>query len=169
MICTSKALGGGLPISAVIAREEILSEWGPAAHVSTQAGNVIACAAGNYVIDVVSSQEFLNQVNDIGSYFYNGLKDLQKKHPIIGYIDNMGIYTGIELVKDRKTKEPAIEETVFVRDYAVKNGLLFEKGGYYHNRLQCIPALNITKPILDNVLEKFDRIFKDTEKKFVIK
>ena len=169
MICTSKALGGGLPISAVIAREEILSEWGPAAHVSTQAGNAIACAAGNYVIDVVSSPEFLKQVNNIGSYFYNGLKDLQKKHPIIGYIDNMGIYTGIELVKDRQTKEPAIEETVFVRDHAVENGLLFEKGGYYHNRLQCIPSLNISKAVLNTVLEKFDKIFGDVEKKFAIK
>jgi 4-aminobutyrate aminotransferase-like enzyme len=169
MICTSKALGGGLPIGAVIAREEILTEWGPAAHVSTQAGNVIACAAGNYVIDVVSSKEFLVQVNDIGSYFYNGLKDLQKRHPIIGYIDNMGIYTGIELVKDRKTKEPAIAETAYVRDTAVREGVLFEKGGYYHNRLQCIPALNILKTMLDKVLDKFDKIFSETEKKFGIK
>jgi len=169
MICTSKALGGGLPIAAVIAREEILSEWGPAAHVSTQAGNVIACAAGNYVMDVVSSPEFLKKVNEVGSYFANGLRDLQKKHPIIGYIDNMGIYTGIELVKDLKTKEPAIAETVFVRDQAVESGLLFEKGGYYHNRLQCIPALNISKSMLDEIIVKFDKIFGDTEKKFGIK
>jgi 4-aminobutyrate aminotransferase-like enzyme len=169
MICTSKALGGGLPISAVIAREEILSEWGPAAHVSTQAGNVIACAAGNYVIDVVSSKAFLDKVNEIGSYFSNGLKEIQKKHPIIGYIDNMGVYTGIELVRDRITKEPAIEETVFVRDSAVASGVLFEKGGYYHNRLQCIPSLNISKPVLDSVLEKFDNIFGAAEKKFGIK
>jgi len=97
------------------------------------------------------------------------LKDLQKKHPIIGYIDNMGIYTGVELVRDRKTKEPAVEETVFVREHSVKNGLMFEKGGYYHNRLQCIPSLNITKEVLDKILEKFDKIFSDTEKKFSIK
>jgi len=169
MICTSKAIGGGLPLSAVIARAEILSEWGPGAHVSTQAGNVVACAAGNYVIDVVSSPEFLNRVNGVGSYFYNGLKNLQKKHPIIGYIDNMGIYTGIELVKDRKTKEPAIKEATFVRDTSVKEGLLFEKGGYYHNRLQCIPSLNISKNMLDDVLDKSDKIFGETEKKFGIK
>lgn len=169
MICTSKALGGGLPISAVIAREEILSEWGPAAHVSTQAGNVLACAAGNYVIDLVSSDNFLNRVNEVGGYFYEGLKELQKKHPIIGYIDNIGIYTGIELVRDRKTKEPAVEETTFVRDYSVENGLMFEKGGYYHNRLQCIPALNISKTTLDEIIKKFDMIFGEAEKKFSIK
>jgi 4-aminobutyrate aminotransferase-like enzyme len=169
MICTSKALGGGLPISAVIARSEILSEWGPTAHVSTQAGNVVACAAGNYVIDLVSSQKFLKQVNHVGSYFYEGLKELQKKHQIVGYIDNMGIYTGIELVNNRKTKEPAIEAATFIRDSAVEKGLLFEKGGYYHNRLQCIPALNISESILDEVLEKFDNLFWEAEKKFGIK
>jgi len=168
MILTSKALGGGLPISAVIAREEILSEWGPGSHVSTQAGNVLACAAGNYVLDVVSSEEFLGQVNKIGSYFKKGLESLQEKHNIIGYIDNMGIYTGIELVKDRKTKEPAIEATTFIRDMAVSEGMLFEKGGYYHNRLQCIPPLNVDESFIDSVIDKFDKIFSEAEKKFNI-
>ena len=95
MIATSKALGGGLPISAVIAKSDILTEWGPGAHVSTQAGNVLACAAGNYVLDVVSSEEFLKKVNEVGSYFLDGLKDLEKRHQIIGHIDNKGIYTAI--------------------------------------------------------------------------
>lgn len=168
MICTSKALGGGMPISAVIARSEILSEWGPSAHISTQAGNVLACAAGNYVVDVTSSPDFLGKVNEIGGYFCQGIKDIQKKHPIIGWIDNMGLYTGIELVKDRTTKEPAVEATAFVRDLAVEKGILFEKGGYFHNRLQCIPALNITKDTMDKAFILFDQIFTEAEKKFNI-
>jgi 4-aminobutyrate aminotransferase-like enzyme len=168
MICTSKALGGGLPISAVIAKSEILSEWGPSAHISTQAGNVLACAAGNYVVDMTSSPAFLDKVNEIGAYFVQGLKDLQKKHPVIGWIDNMGIYTGIELVKDRVTKEPAVEASAFVRDLAVEKGLLFEKGGYFHNRLQCIPSLNISRDVLDRAFKIFDEIFGETEKKYNI-
>jgi len=168
MILTSKALGGGLPISAVIAKEEILKEWGPGSHVSTQAGNVLACAAGNYVLDVVSSQDFLDKVNKIGSYFRDGLEKLQTKHNIIGHIDNKGIYTGIELVKDRKTKEPAAEAATFVRNMSVAEGMLFEKGGYYHNRLQCIPPINVDESFIDSVIDKFDKIFGEAEKKYGI-
>ncbi|MEA4849499.1 MAG: aspartate aminotransferase family protein [Clostridiaceae bacterium] len=168
MIVTSKALGGGLPISVVIAKEEILMEWGPGAHVSTQAGNVLACTAGNYVLDVVSKPEFLAKVNDVGTYFKEGWLDLQKRHPLIGYIDNLGLYTGIEFVKDLKTKEPAPEATTYIRDAAVREGMVFEKGGYYHNRVQLIPALNIPKDVLNNAFVKFDKIIGEAEKKFGI-
>ena len=167
MICTSKALGGGVPISAVIAREEILMEWAPGAHVSTQAGNVLACAAGNYVLDTVSNPEFLAKVNEAGAYFKAGFVDLQNRHPIIGYIDNMGLYTGIELVKDRKTKEPAAQAAAYIRDAAIRDGMLFEKGGYYHNRMQLIPALNVKKEIMDEVFKRFDKIFGEAEKMFL--
>ncbi|MBD3308061.1 aminotransferase class III-fold pyridoxal phosphate-dependent enzyme [candidate division KSB3 bacterium] len=168
MFTTSKALGGGLPLAAVVAKSEILTEWGPGAHVSTQAGNVLACAAGNYVLDVVSSEDFLKNVNDTGAYFMDGLRELEKKHPLIGHIDNRGIYTGVELVKDRKTKEPAIEASTFIRDRAVEEGLLYEKGGYYHNRMQLIPPLNIARSELDDVIGVFDKIFGEAEKKYDI-
>lgn len=168
MICSSKALGGGLPLAAVIAKSEILTEWGPGAHVSTQAGNVLACAAGNYVLDVVSSEEFLKKVNETGAYFLDGLRELEKKHKIIGHIDNKGIYTGVELVNDRETKEPAVEASTYVRDRSVEEGLLYEKGGYYHNRLQLIPPLNIARSELDEVINIFDKIFGEAEEKFNI-
>jgi 4-aminobutyrate aminotransferase len=169
MIVTSKALGGGLPISAVIAKEEILTEWGPGAHVSTQAGNVLACAAGNYVLDVITDEGFLKKVNASGAYFMDRLRDLQDKHTLLGWIDNRGLYTGLELVRDRETKEPAVKEAIFVRDRSVAEGLLFEKGGYYHNRLQLIPPLNIDKTELDRVIDIFDKVFGEAEKKFGIK
>jgi|AGTN01.2.fsa_nt_gi 4-aminobutyrate aminotransferase and related aminotransferases len=167
MIVTSKALGGGAPIAAVIAKEAILMEWAPGAHVSTQAGNVLACAAGNYVVDVVSSPEFMDSVNKLGSYFREGWKDLQKRHPIVGWIDNIGIYTGIELVKDPKTKEPAREATAYVRNAAVRDGMVFESGGYFKNRLQLIPALNMSKSVMDEAFVKFDKILGEAEKLYL--
>ncbi len=136
--------------------------------MSTQAGNVLACAAGNYVLDVVSSESFLKQVNESGSYFAEGLRQLQKKHPLVGYIDNCGMYTGVELVKDRGSKEPAGDAATFVRDMCVKEGLLFEKGGYYHNRMQLIPPLNIEKKDLDRALGLLDRVFAAAGKQFSI-
>ncbi len=168
MIVSSKALGGGLPIAAVIAKAEILEAWGPGAHVSTQAGNVLACAAGNYVLDVVTNESFLAEVNEKGKYFMEGLRGLEKKHPIIGCIDNDGLYTGVELVKDRKTKEPAVQESTYVRDRCVAEGLLYEKGGYYHSRMQLIPPLTVAKKELDQVIDVLDKVFGETEKKFGI-
>jgi 4-aminobutyrate aminotransferase-like enzyme len=169
VIITSKSLGGGAPISAVVARSEILTEWGPGAHVSTQAGNVLACAAGNHVLDVVSSEDFLRKVNETGAYFYRGLQDLEQKHGIIGHVNCRGIYTGLELVKDRKTKEPAAEASTFIRDRLLEKGVLYERGGYYHNRMQFIPPLNIGKAVIDRVLEIFDGVFLKAEKAFGVR
>jgi len=168
IIVTSKALGGGIPISAIIAKADILTEWGPGAHVSTQAGNVLACAVANYVLDVISSEKFLQQVNDTGGYFYERLIDLQSRHKIVGHIDNKGLYTGIELVIDRKTKEPAVKPAKFVRDRSVEEGLLYELGGYYYNRMQLIPPLTIEKGELDRVIVVLDKIFGEAERKFGI-
>jgi 4-aminobutyrate aminotransferase-like enzyme len=167
MIVTSKALGGGVPISAVIGRSEIFTQWGPGANVSTQAGNVLACAAGNYVLDTVSSKEFLTQVNEVGSYFNGSLQDLQTHHPIIGHINSRGIYTGLELVCDRKTKKPAVEASIFIRDRLLEEGVLYEKGGYYHNRMQFIPPLTIGKETIDRVINLLDRVFGEAEGRFL--
>jgi 4-aminobutyrate aminotransferase len=169
MFVSSKALGGGIPISAVVAKGEILAEWGPVAHVSTMAGNVLACAAGNYVLDVISSKDFLKQVNETGAYLMEGLRDLEKRHSIIGNINNKGIFTGIELVNDRKTKEPAVQATTEFRDRALAEGVVFEKGGYYQNRIQLIPSLNVGRSEIDKLVAIFDRTFAEVEKKAGIK
>jgi 4-aminobutyrate aminotransferase-like enzyme len=169
MFVTSKALGGGIPIAAVVAKEDILKEWGPGAHVSTQAGNVLACAAGNYVLNTISTTDFLKKVNETGAYFMDGLRQVEKDHKLVGHIDNKGIYTGLELVMDRKTKEPAAKATTYVRDRGVEEGILFEKGGYFHNRMQLIPPLNIERSELDRVVKLLDKIFGEAEKKFGVK
>jgi 4-aminobutyrate aminotransferase-like enzyme len=166
MFVSSKALGGGVPIAAVVAKEDILKEWGPGAHVSTQAGNVLACAAGNYVLETISKEAFLKKVNETGAYFMDGIRELEKKHKIIGHVDNKGVYTGLELVMNRKTKEPAAKATTYVRDRGVEEGMLFEKGGYYYNRMQLIPPLNIARSELDRVIAILDKIFGEAEKKF---
>lgn len=169
MFVVSKALGGGLPISAVIAKSEIFTEWGPGAHVSTQAGNVLACAAGNYVMDVVTDPDFLSEVNKLGDRFYDGWKALADKHPCIGYIDHMGLYLAVEYVMDRETKEPAAELATYVREEGIAQGLAFEKGGYWHNRTQMIPALNMPDDIMDEAFRRFDIVLTKAEKKFGIK
>jgi len=166
MVVTSKALGGGIPLSAVVSRADLLEAWGPGAHVSTQAGNVLACAAGNKVLDTLTSPGFLDGVVERGDYFVQGLRELQDRHALIGHIDARGIYIGIELVKDRETREPAPDEATFILRECVKEGMVFEKGGYYHNRFQLIPPLTIRKDTIDRALGIFDRAFAAASKQF---
>ena len=168
MFTTSKTLGGGVPLSAVIAKAEILEAWGTGAHISTAAANVLACAAGSYIMDQVSSEPFLRRVNEAGTHLMAGLRSLEERHPIIGYIDNKGLYTGVELVTDRETKEPATDAAGYVRDRCVAAGLLFERGGYFSNRLQLIPALTISDAEIDRAITIFDKVFGEAEKEFGI-
>ncbi len=164
MLLTAKAIGGGIPLSVVVAKAEILEAWGPGAHVSTQAGNVLACAAGNKVLDVVTREDFLQEVRKRGDYFVQGLRELQQRHPLIGHINAKGIYIGLELVCDLETREPAPEEAAFILNECVKEGMVFEKGGYFHNRFQLIPPLTIRKNTIDRALEIFDHAFTVAEK-----
>lgn len=166
ILLTSKALGGGLPLSAVVANSSILKSWGPGAHVSTQAGNVLACAAANKVLDIINNNEFLRSVREKGNYFANKLKRLQDEYALIGDIDHRGLFIGIELIKDKKTKEPAIDEAEYVLQKSVEEGLLFEKGGYFYNRLQLIPPLTIKMETIDRVINIFDKIFGYVEQNF---
>lgn len=168
MFISSKSLGGGLPLAAVVAKSEILTEWGPGAHVSTQAGNVIACAAGNYVIDTIGSEGFLKKVKETGTYFADALKEFEKNHKILGHYNIKGLYAGVELVKDRKTKEPATDASSYVRERCLEEGLVYEHGGYYHNRMQLIPPLTIEKKELERAVKIFDKVFGEAEKKFGI-
>ncbi|MGM8365946.1 aspartate aminotransferase family protein [Virgibacillus sp. W0181] len=165
MLLTSKALGGGLPLSAAVARADILEAWGPGAHVSTQAGNVIACAAGNKILDQVSDEAFLKSVKEKGDYFANGLRELQRKYPIIGQIDARGLYIGLEFVKDQKTKEPADEEAQQILEACLEEGIIFEKGGFFHNRFQLIPPLTISYETIDEVIARFDKILSKVNTK----
>jgi len=166
MLVTSKALGGGIPLSAVVARADCLEAWGPGAHVSTQAGNVLACAAGNKVLEKLTEPGFLEGVTKRGERLIAGWRELQTRHPMIGHIDGRGIYVGIELVKDQETREPAADEATFILRECVREGLIFEKGGYFHNRFQLIPPLTIRDESIDRVLEIFDAALGRAETEF---
>lgn len=119
-------------------------------------------------MDTISSESFLKKVNETGEYLTNGLAELEKNHKIIGCFNTKGLYTGIELVNDRKTKEPAAEAAKFVRERCLEEGVLFEHGGYFSNRMQLIPCLTIGKSEIDIAIKTFDKVFNEAEKKFDI-
>ena len=163
MILVSKGLASGLPVSAVIADDEVAASWGPGAHVGTFTATALACAAANATLDVYESEQLVKRAADLGGYFAERLAALQERHPILGWIDARGLFVGLEFVRDRATKEPAADEAGWMLDFCVREGLLFEKGGYYYNRFQLIPALVMEKELIDRAVGILDRAMSMAE------
>jgi 4-aminobutyrate aminotransferase-like enzyme len=165
MVLVSKGLASGLPISAVIADDEIAASWGPGAHVGTFSASALASAAANATLDVYESEHLVDRAAEVGGYFADQLRSLQERHPILGWIDARGLFIGLEFVKDRTTREPAAEEAAWMLEFCVREGLLFEKGGYYYNRFQLIPSLVIEKDLVDRAVDILDRAMTMAEQR----
>lgn len=165
MLIASKGLASGLPISAVVAADEVASSWGPGAHVATFAATALAAAAANATLDVYESEQLVDRAAELGEYFLHQLQALQERHPILGWIDARGLFIGLEFVRDRATKEPAAEEAAWMLDFCVREGLLFEKGGYLYNRFQLIPSFVIEKEVIDRAVDILDRAMAEAEER----
>ena len=100
-----------------------------------------------------------HRADSLGSHFRAGLDALQTKHPLIGEVRGMGLMQGIELVKDRKTKEPAPEATARLFEATRERGLLIGKGGLYNNVIRISPPMIVEKNEIDHALEVLDQSF----------
>lgn len=156
LLATSKGLAGGLPVSAVIGADEILASWGPGAHVATFAATPLAAAAANATLDVYEHEDVPARAGATGAYFVERLRELQERHPILGWVDAKGLFVGLEFVRDRASKEAAPAETKLMLDQCVANGLLLERGGYLYNRFQLIPPLTIEREQIDRAVAVLD-------------
>ena len=161
-----KGVGGGLPISGVVGRKEIMDSWGPAAHLGTFCGTSLSSAVANRVIDVMQRDNFPEKAEQIGRHFVEGLVQLANKHPIVGNVKGRGLFIGIEFVRDRKTKEPAAEESSFMIEECLKEGLICQLSGYFGNRFSLIPPLVISRQQVNKVLDILDKVFTRTEQRY---
>ena len=168
LITMGKSISNGLPISAVTGRKEILDSWGPGAHASTFSASPPACAGGVKVFEIFDRDNVLERVAELGEHFLNGLQDLSEKHPSIGHYDGLGLYLGIELVKDRESKEPAAEAAGWAMNKLLESGVICLYSGYYGNRLMFAPPLVIKKHEIDEALAILDKVLGNMEAKFGI-
>lgn len=153
IICMAKALGGGLPLGAIIARKKIVS-WERGSHTSTFGGNPVACEASLATLDIIEKEGLMRNATEQGGYIQQKLRAMQHRCPWIGEIRGRGLMIGIELVRNQHTKERAeAERDDIVRD-AFTRGLLLLSCG--RNSIRISPPLNITRDEIDeglNVLE----------------
>jgi 4-aminobutyrate aminotransferase len=162
ILTSAKGLGNGVPIGLTVTTPEIASSF-QGLNISTFGGNPVTSVAAKATIDFIEEENLLENAETVGSYFRAKLEELQAKHPLIGEVRGMGLMQALELVKDRKTKEPAPDATVQVMERARDNGLLIGKGGLLGNVLRLSPMLNISKADVDEGVRLLDKSFTELQ------
>jgi 4-aminobutyrate aminotransferase len=153
MVTTAKGVASGLPLGITVARAEVMS-WPPGAHASTFGGNPVSCAASLATIDLLRSSLMQNSA-DVGAYMLDLLKGLMDKHALIGDVRGKGLMIGVELVRDRVTKERATDERNRLVDECFRRGLLVLGAG--RNAIRFSPPLLLSKAQAATAVEIFDQ------------
>jgi 4-aminobutyrate aminotransferase-like enzyme len=151
----AKGAANGMPIGVTTTTPEIASKW-KGLTLSTFGGNPVSMAASRATIQVIEEEGLLENATVMGKRLRDGLERLQEKHRLIGDVRGMGLMQGVEFVTDRKTKEPAANETRQLLEETKKRGLLIGKGGLYGNCIRIAPCLNIGADDIDRALEILD-------------
>ncbi|HEX6615919.1 MAG TPA: aspartate aminotransferase family protein [Gemmatimonadales bacterium] len=152
IVTMAKGIGNGWPLAAVTTRREIAEALTQRIHFNTFGGNPVAMAAGLAVLDILEEDGLQENARVLGRRLKAGLEELQRRHLVIGDVRGMGLMVGVELVKDRATKAPAIEETQAIWERLRELGVLVGKGGLYGNVLRIKPPLCITAEDVDFAL-----------------
>jgi alanine-glyoxylate transaminase/(R)-3-amino-2-methylpropionate-pyruvate transaminase len=155
----AKGIGNGAPLGAVVTTPKIAAALSQRIHFNTFGGNPIVCAQGMAVLDVIEREKLQENSLKIGAQISAGLNRLKEKHNIIGDARGKGLLLGIELVKDRITKEPAKAECAQVLETCKDLGLLLGKGGLQGQTIRFSPPMCVTKADADFLLEVLDQAF----------
>jgi len=153
IIASAKGIASGLPLSATIARADLMT-WKPGAHASTFGGNPVAISASLATLELLEDG-LLTNAAVMGDYLLDGLRELQKKHSLIGDVRGRGLMIGIELVRDRDSKEPAPDERDQIEIECFKRGVIIQGCGTSTIRLS--PPLVIDREQCDFALKTLDQ------------
>ncbi len=156
MVTMAKGIGNGAPLGACTTRPEIAQNMTKRIHFNTFGGNPVSATQGLAVLEIIDEENIQQNARQVGGYLKDKLLELQAKHPLIGEVRGLGLMLGVELVKDRQTKEPASAETADVVEKAKDRGLLLGKGGLYGNVIRMKPPMCITKADCDFLVDCLD-------------
>jgi 4-aminobutyrate aminotransferase-like enzyme len=169
LIVLGKALGGGFPLSAVLAKEQYadLLKW---EFGFTQMGHPVSCAAGAAMIDVMVEDRLWENAEAMGARLMDGLREMQERYPLIGDLRGWGLMVGVELVTDRRTREEAWEAATYAMHRAYENGLMIGKTGPVYgdngNVLKLKPAVNVRAAEIDEILRRFDKTMAEVSQRY---
>lgn len=156
IMTSAKGMANGVPIGWTIATAEVADKF-PGLTFATFGGNPVSTAAALAVIKLIEDENLRSNCKIVGDYLREKLEELKEKYEIIGDVRGMGLMQGVELVKNRETKEPAPEAVLKVFEETKKHGVLIGKGGLYGNVIRTGMMLNSTKDNVDELIAALDQ------------
>ena len=153
LVTVAKSLAAGFPLSAVVGRADVMDAPDPGGLGGTYGGNPVACAAGLAVMDIMRDEKLADRAARIGSVIEERMQSWAADHAIVGDVRGLGAMMGMELVRDRKTKEPADTETARLMAAARDKGLLILRAGTHHNVIRTLMPLTIPDEQLEEGLD----------------
>ena len=153
LMTVAKSLAAGFPLSAVVGKAEVMDAPGPGGLGGTYGGNPVACAAGLAVMEIMRDEKLPERAARIGSVVEERMQSWARDHEIIGDVRAVGAMAGMELVRDRKTKEPADKETANMLATAREKGLIILRCGVHHNVIRTLMPLTISDEHLEEGLD----------------
>jgi len=160
IVTMAKGIGNGCALAAVVTTPKIAQALTSRIHFNTFGGNPVACAQGRAVLEVIDREGLQANSLRIGNYLKAGFARLAERHALIGDVRGLGLMLGIELVKDRVTKEPAREECAAVFEVCKDMGLLVGKGGLWGNTLRIKPPMIFSAADADFMLAVLDEALR---------
>jgi 4-aminobutyrate aminotransferase len=151
LVTMAKGIASGMPLSAMVAKQEIMESWKPGQHASTFGANPVAVEAALATLEVIKTERLMENANKLGSKAKKRLVEMMGKYEIIGDVRGMGLFIGVEVVKDKRSKVRGEDEAKRVMDYCFRHGLLVIIAG--RNTIRFIPPLNITEEEMDEGLD----------------
>lgn len=164
ILLSAKSLGGGLVLSATIGRKDIMDSVNVGGVGGTFGGNPLSCVAALKTIETIEEDNLLDRATKLGKIAKDRLEGMKEKYNIIGDVRSLGCAIGVELVKDRKTKEPAAAETRAILKKCHEHGLIIMSCGPLHNVLRLMFPLVITEEELASGLDILEDAIREVNK-----
>jgi 4-aminobutyrate aminotransferase-like enzyme/Ser/Thr protein kinase RdoA (MazF antagonist) len=159
IVVLGKPIGNGFPLAAVVTSPEIAASFDAGMEFfSTFGGNPVACAAGLATLEVLDDERLMENAREVGDHLKGRLANLGERHALVGDVRGLGLFLGVELVRDRESLEPADDEASYVVNRLRQNGVLCGTDGPHHNVLKIRPPLCFTSENADLLVAGLDDI-----------
>jgi 4-aminobutyrate aminotransferase len=161
IICSAKGIASGMPLGIMMSRADIM-DWVPGSHASTFGGNPVCIAAALATLDVIEKEGLLANSTEVGNHMLKRMADWPRKHKLVGDVRGRGLMVGVEIVKDKKTKEHAAEERDRIIELAFERGILFLGCG--PSTIRIAPPLVVSKDEADVAVDVLEECIALTSK-----
>jgi 4-aminobutyrate aminotransferase-like enzyme len=162
IVTMGKPMGNGHPLAAVAATRAIAEAFANGMeYFNTFGGNPVSCAVGSAVLDVIAEEGLQEHALRVGEHLLQGLTGLMARHALIGDVRGLGLFIGVELVRDRQTLEPAAEEARYIIERMKEEGILLSIDGPLHNVLKLKPPLVFSLEDADFLVQTLDKVLDE--------